>query len=293
MKGTTLKLLGMLAMTGGVLLVVVGVVIGPRDVAPTGASPPPAASNLPPPLPLLDRAKRDIPNLLNAMYRALDEGNPQAAKGIVAPELLADGRKLDRIGRPFTYRAHYVEAFIERPEGSLEVRVRALFKPVEERAYTLVFRAVGHQFFVVDVADASDDWLGPLKAEAADVARRFVYAATAGRREVVEQLVTPGVDLSRVFTPDCQEKLQSYSKSEELGSGGVNLKDYKGLKAFLNFNFFSWGLESVVVDRVADGLKVVKFRAPCWVGGSPIAEEDPGLEAYTLTRFGLKADLRQ
>lgn len=290
MKGTTLKLLGMLAMTGGVLLVVVGVVIGPRDGAPAGASPAPAASNLPPPLLLLDRAKRDMPNLLNAMYRALDEGNPQAAQGIVAPELLADGRKLDRIARPFTYRAHYVEAFLERPGGDLEVRVRALFKPVEERAYTFLVRAAGVGLVVVDVADASDEWRGSLEAQAADVARRFVYAVTAGSRGVVDELVTPGVDVSRVFRPDCQATLQSF-KDVELGSGRATLKDYKGLKAFVNFNFFSWGLESVVVDRIAGESKVVKFRTPCSVGGSRIEEEDPGLEDYTLTRFGLKADL--
>src|SRR5258708_26117258 len=83
-------------------------------------------------LPMLDEAKKQIPQALQSIYSALDQGNPISVRASMSNDLADNTAKLDAICKPFTYRAHYVEAIIERPQKRFEVRVRVLFKPLEE-----------------------------------------------------------------------------------------------------------------------------------------------------------------
>ena len=181
----------------------------------------------PQPLPRLELAKQIIPTNLIHIYNALNQGDLQGVQPYVSQQLAGNYQTLDQICKPFKYRAHYIEAIIERPQGRFEVRVHVLFQPMDERAYVLrFFMTQGGDFYLNDVLVPNDDWFGPGKEVAAELARNFVYAAKAHRTEELARLVTPGIPIDAYATDPCWK--QFFVDSEEVRVMPVNLTSYKG-----------------------------------------------------------------
>jgi len=254
--------------------------------------------------PMLDEARRVIPGTLKSIYQALDQGNPQSVRPALSNELATNARKLDAICKPFTYRAHYVEAIVEHPGRQFEVRVRVLFKPVEEQAYILLFRVSQDHFSLQDIADPPQEWFGPQLSTASDLARRFMYASMAGRKDVLTELISASVDVSQFTNGPCWLAILGH----EAKILDTKMISYKGLKAEVIVSGAQTQSFLFLVDSFGDQYKVV---APFWkindtyIMNYPDPEhkcgestqtflgsigdtEDPNLEAYTLKRFGLK-----
>jgi hypothetical protein len=245
-------------------------------------------------VPMLDEAKRVIPELIGKVYQALNEGNPSAVRQAVSPQLASDTSKLDFICKPFTYRAHYIEAIVERPNRLFEARVRALFQPLDERAYVLVFGLSQGSFYLTDVRRPPDDWFGPQLSAAAEIARKFVYAFHAGREETVLHLVSPSLARSNPMQAKAFQQLRTDSIIRVNDSGSAKMVSYKGLKAYVGLSVCL--SEAVVcpvyqfdLDFFDKELKIVWWEAQ-WVrtGLGNNAVEDPQLEDHTLARFGLQ-----
>ncbi len=191
-----------------------------------------------------------------------------------------------------TDRAHYVESIVERPHRQFEVRVRVLFQPLEEHAYVLMFGALQDHFLLQDVGDPPAEWFGSDLSAAGELTRRFLYAMKAGRQDVLTQLVSPGVDTSRLTSDPCwQLQLQRLS---QVDIGRAVLRSYKGLKIEITANVPGIFL----VDRVNGEYKIVSaFNGiektylttdqSCRDPKTVRTSEDPDLESYTLKRFGL------
>jgi hypothetical protein len=258
-------------------------------------------------VPLLEQAKQTIPVNLDAIYKALNEGNPMAARGLVAQGMLNNYGKLDYVCKPYTLRSHYIEAIIERPGGQFEVRTRVLFQPIQEQAYILLFRAVQGQFILEDVTERTDDWFGPEKEAATELARNFIYAAKAHKAENLAPLLVPSVPPSPFATDRCWQQFFYNTKEPQINS--VELKSYKGLKMEVvlyldpgtGFGYSALGRSHFLVDRVGDDYKIVSAdpRGDYNMLFLPEEEcpdksvlhkvEDPNLEERTLRRFGLRA----
>lgn len=251
-------------------------------------------------LPILDEAKRAIPGLLRAIYSALDQGNPSAVRLSVSNELINNSIKLDTICRPFTYRAHYVESIIERPQRRFEVRARVLFKPLDEHAYVLLFRVAQDNFVLEDVTEPSAEWFGPEFSAASELTRRFVYAVKAGRQDVLAQSVSAGVDTSRFIKDACWQLLLQDVNQVQVGQ--VRLNSYKGLKTYVSTNLPG----NFLVDQFDGEYRIVSAfngiessmyffndrEGKCRDSRQHFkSAEDPNLESYTLKRFGINAPL--
>jgi hypothetical protein len=234
--------------------------------------------------PILDDAREQVPAMLEQLYEHLDGGDLQRARAFVGPELAGDGRKLDSICKPFTYRAHYVEAMVERPGRVVEARVRVLFRPATEAAYVLVLRAPGGQWQVQDVLPPPDDWFAPLVTGAQDLARKFVYALKAGREEVLAQLVS-GASVALLTRGRCGEAVQGMGDVARESAGGA--RDAKGLKAVAHVTMQRGAEWRFFVEPVDGEPRIVRLETD--LRGCQAAE-DPGLEARTLRRFGLEKE---
>jgi TonB family protein len=261
----------------------------------------------PQPIPWLDQAKTIIPTNLTHIYDALNQGNPQGARPYLSQQLAGNYQALDQICKPFTYRAHYIEAIIERERGWFEVRVRVLFQPMDEHAYVLrFFMAEGGAFYLNDVLDPSDDWFGPEKEAATELARNFIYAAKANKAEELVPLLVPSIPAEPFATDRCWQQFFFTTKEPRINS--VQLKSYKGLKMevalylspAVGFGYSALGQSRFLVDRVGDGYKIVSAdpRGDYNMLFLPEAEcpdksvlhkvEDPNLEEETLKRFGIR-----
>ncbi len=233
-------------------------------------------------IPMLVEAREAIPGTLTQIYQALDQANPQAARAVLSNELADNTRKLDAICKPFTYRAHYIESIVERRNRVFEVRVRVLFRPLDEHAYALIFAVSQHQFVLQDVTDPPQDWFGPEFAAASDLTRRFLYAMKAGRQDVLAQTVSPGVNTTVYATDSCRQLL--LRDTNEFQINRVGLKSYKGLKIEVGAN--SPG--TFLVEKINGEARIV--AAFIGMADQDIrcrSAEDRSLETFTLKRFGL------
>ena len=273
---------------------------------------PRSAEVIPAPILSLAQANEAIPAILRQIYAALDQGNPRAAGLALTDALLGDSKRLDLICKPFAYRAHHMEAILERPNQEFHVRTRVLFRPVEERAYTLIFHARQNRFVLYDVAEPSEDWFAPDKAEAAELARRFVYAGKAGRHEVLRELVSAGVKSVHFTTDPCWK--QFFARTTKAEVERLELVFHQGLKVRVWVRTSPMiGHARFLVEHLDGQYKIVGFNHPgaycsTETRGKPgpragISEilahlagaetrrleefEDPNLETYTLNRFGL------
>jgi hypothetical protein len=246
----------------------------------------------------LEKAKTEIPVTLKTIYSALNQGNPAGAASVVSPEILRDSKTLDFICRPFTFRAFYVEAIVERPGPVFQTRVRVLFQPMEEHAHTMMFRTVSGRSILQSVEETGDDWFQPWKQQAIEAGRKFIYAAMADKREVMQGLVSSKLDISPLYTnSNYIERLQDLSVVDDKPQ--VNFVQHHGLKLHvtLSANKKSYCYEewNLLFDDVGDSFCIVswEFAPPnfclfAWgLGFHPVVTEDPNLEAYTLKRFGL------
>ena len=248
--------------------------------------------------PTLDKARQVIPGILDRIYKALDQGNPQSVRSLLSVDVANNSEKLDAICQPFTYRAHYVESIIERPHQWFEARVRVLFKPIDEHAYVLLFSVSQGRFFLNDILDPPNNWFASQEAAAIEIARKFIYAVKAARLDVIRQLVTADLDTSLISTADYKSEFDQISGVEVKD---VSMKAYKGLKAEVRgittqpiICYSNW---TFLVDRVEGEYKIVKWHYEPVVGCFPLfgprfeaAPEDPYLEENTLKRFGLAKD---
>ena len=266
--------------------------------------------------PMLDEAKQAIPGILTKIYSSLDQGNPQAIRPFVSPQIAGNASTLDGICRPFTYKAHYIEAIIERPGQRFEVRVHALFQPFDERASVLVFRPFQGNFQLTGTNSTMDEWFGPSKEAAIQVARNFIYAAKAQQAGVLAGLVASGLDVSQYTSNACwREALQ---RIVDVTDAHAELAQRKGLKIRVGVNVtvqtrvFTTAQANFWVDRANDQYRIVAaepLHDPSFILRPAILFNDcptscrgmnegfftvlegSGLEDDTLKRFGLPASL--
>jgi TonB family protein len=256
-------------------------------------------------------ARRVIPVELTTIFQALNDGNPQGASRYLAPDVASSSQRLDSICRPFTYRAHSIEAIIERPNGMFEARVRVLYKPFDERGLVLKFRIASGVFQLVESSDWLDEWFGPSEETAAQMARKFIYAAKAHESSVLPALVDSGIDVSRYTADPCwREALARITGVEKVITP---LEQFHGLKihatAVVTIDTAIWMYSEVRsdfwIDRVGSEYKIVAMtlmQNPAFIvsdpGHAPEAcrgvdknffaqVQAPGLERRTLARFGL------
>jgi hypothetical protein len=245
-------------------------------------------------VPLLEEAKKIIPDILNRIYQALNQGDPNSARSFIATQLLSSSQRLDSVCKPFTYRAHYIESIIERPNRRIETRTRVLFQPMEERAETLTFRVEGDNFLLENISNYLGDWFNSWTNEAMELARTFFYSLKASRKDVLTKLVSSTEELSLISDPAFQGYLQSVQEIENVPGWShptIGIESYKGLKAHVKLpckgrSVFSDTWE-FYVDRIGNEYKIVKWkitargglRDKTWTG------EDPNIEFYTLKRF--------
>jgi hypothetical protein len=253
------------------------------------------AKSAEPTVPSLAEGKTAITGVLVQIYAALTRGEPTAAAPFLAPSILQDAGMLDRICRPFTYRAHYLEAIVERPDPNgliFQARVRVLFKPLEEHADTMIFRMIEGRYVLFEVRESGEDWFGPQKAEAAEVVRRFLYAAKAGENEIARQTVSAHFPFSEfVGNAEVQKRL---GWIKEVDISGRGIEQLQGLKFAIVVTFpecfGTIANKRFYLDRLGGQLKIVrafdKTNLPTlceW----PDGVGDPEIEAYTLKRFGI------
>ena len=265
----------------------------------------PAPAPMPPPEPPIVLARREIPGIVSRVYAALDDGNPLSLRPVLSERAKNDFQVFDAICKPYTYRAHYIENIIERPENRFEVRVRVLVKPTDERAYVLVFVNKGGSFVLDAVGDPPESWFAEDKERAIEVARQFVYAAKAGKADVLSKLAPAGMDVTGFVTDKCWRQF-FYDVGDV--RAGAELESFKGLKVKVTMNLdlagvFGWkgiGSSYFYVERVEDDYKIVAadprgntfgFYMPlegCRDLTHFAKVEDPNLEARTLARFNLQ-----
>jgi hypothetical protein len=238
--------------------------------------------------PMLGHAKQVIPGILDQIYQALDQGNWQTVRPMLSPDLASNSQKLGLICYPFMYRTHYVESIIERPQHQFEVRVRVLFKAVDEHAYVLLFGVSGDTFFLEDIADPPQDWFGAQLIAAKDMASKFVYAAKAGRSDVLEQLVAPGVSTSQYVS---DPRWKSFIQCIPVEVQSDQLVPYEGLKIelqmFTGSSCNEWGTWKILVDQFQGQQRIACITWTNTSDGKIDANCAPNLEADTLKRFGL------
>jgi len=255
--------------------------------------------------PMLDEAKQAIPAILTKIYQALDQGNLQAIRPFFSPQIAGDSARLDAICRPFTYKAHYIEAIIERPGQKYEVRVHAFFQPFHEKVYVLNFRPYQGNFLLAEINDPTDDWFGPAKEAAIQLARNFIYAAKAQRADVLASLVAPGLDVSRYTDDACWREL--FQRVTEVNGAHAELESHEGVKVVVHATVSNTNEQAIFwVDRVNDQYKIVSadpLHGPSFIlnplfNNAPAAcrDLDPRvftpaiashLEEDTLKRFSL------
>jgi TonB family protein len=242
--------------------------------------------------PMLDEAKQAIPGVLTKIYQSLDQGNPQAARPLVSSQIGGSADRLDSICRPFTYRAHYIEAVIERPGQRFETHVRVLFRPFEEKAQVFTFRP-SQASFLLERVDA--DPLKPESDAARETVRQFVFAVGAGKWDVASRYASPRLPIERMKSPLW---LEYFAKMTSAQVTGVHIIADRGILLLVEVDVgnHSWNRPDFWVDP-ATGLLVRAFFLPPGDIGfklpDPDGFRDPDLEAHTLKRFGLMAAEKQ
>ena len=262
---------------------------------------------------MLDDAKQAIPVILTKVYQALDQGNPQAIRDFISPQIAQSSQTLDAICRPFTYKTHYIEAIIERPGQNFETRVHGFFQPFHENLYVLTFHPYHGTFQLSAVHEPTDDWFGPAKEAAMLLARNFIYAAKAQRAEVLATLVAPDVDISRYTANPCWRGI--FQMVSEIRNANAVLESHAGVKVAVHETVsLTRGSDEWAefwIDNLGGQYKIVSaepMRAPEFIfgmfnappGGCRGVDRDifsparsPHMEQDTLKRFGLSTSSAQ
>ena len=249
----------------------------------------------------LSTAKTAIPKALDVIYASLDQGEPGAAARYLSPRILNSTAEIDSICRPFNFRSHYVEAIIARPQDRFQVRLRTLFKPLDERAYTMVFHLLNDQPVLEDVKESGDDWFGPQKAEANNIVRRFIYSMKARQDEIARKVVSPNFPFSQCI--EDEDIRRHLDQLEEVRLGEPSLEQYLGLHIVVDALFPEnpGGFKShkkFYLEPIGGTLKIVRAFYSRDVGQRQAyagwrwghSYEDPDMEGYTLKRFASKTE---
>jgi TonB family protein len=248
----------------------------------------------------LKHAQAAIPKALDAIYASLDQGDPAAATRYLLPKITSSTDALDFICRPFTHRAHYVEAVVARLGFQFQAHVRVLFKPLDERAYTMEFQVTNQQAVLESARETEDEWFASQKAEASEIVRRFLYSLKAGHNEIAKTVTSANfpfaqcvedVDIQRHLGLLQEVRINEETREQYLGLHMVVVVSFPEDR---NINFLK-ASKRFYLEPIAGQLKIVRafysrdvgqYQAdPSWRWGHYY--EDPGIEAYTLARFGL------
>jgi hypothetical protein len=279
--------------------------------APTQPRPAATGPVISPPEPAIVAARRIIPKIVAGVYMALDHGAPSAVSAVLSPNVRNNFQILDAICRPYTYRAHYIENIIERPDNHFEAWVRVLFKPLDERAYVLTFQHQRGLFVLDGIAEPPPNWFQEDEDRAIELSRQFVFAAKAGNQDVLSRLVTADMPIATFVTEECWRNFFEDVGEPTLDS--VKLTSYKGQKikvamrmdlpGVLGYHTGGYGTGYFTFERIASTFKIVAvdpigstllmpLRDAC-PSGTPKVVEDPNLEARTLKRFHLDTPLAE
>jgi hypothetical protein len=262
----------------------------------------PSTTTPAPPRVTLDQAQHAIPDVLTRIYRALEQGNIDSARPLVSAEVANSAEKLDRLCKPFNYRAHYIEGIVERPSSVFEARIHLLSKPLDESIYVLLFRVRQGGFYLADITDPTDNWIEPEKEMAKDLARKFIFAARAGREDVLKDLVSPGLNIKPFLIGPCWKAY--FEHINQLEPSFVDVKSRQGLKFLVTMNPDACNAKAYfLIDQIDGKYKIVAadphgqyyicFGLNDWAGVACTSElfdykaEDLNLEEYTLRRFGV------
>jgi hypothetical protein len=251
-----------------------------------------------------------IPPLTRRIFAALDEGNPSSLADIADADLLRNAQVLDMLCKPFTYRAQYVETVVERPDQGFEARVRALFKPMNERSFALTFRPGGPGRLVLAMVqgfEKAGSWnlasrgvfednpaFVPDIEIASQTVRKFIYATAAGRVDVMRDLLSPG--LAAAMEHDLED-LAGIGDGSSISEWDAFVRSDRGLKVQVAFRLRTKSSRGCgphgycLVEQIGGEPKIVGTR---WGEGCTQemgrSVEDPAIERYTLERFGLAAE---
>jgi len=248
----------------------------------------------------LDEAKQRIPPILKRIYQDLDQGNPRASSSFISSNMFSSSQVLDTVCKPFTYRAHYIENIIERPNNKFEVMTRLLSQLMNEIARVLTFRVENNSFVLESVSKYPVGWFDTWKEESKEIARNFYYAMKADKQEVIKKLVSSGEAIYPKFSSHFgraaipsyirfQRNLQSLG---EITSISVNIISDKGLKAHVMFSCVSSSIPptwNLYIDNIDGEYKIIKWQFEEW--GWEARATDPNIESYTLKRFKSKEEL--
>jgi hypothetical protein len=245
----------------------------------------------------LAAAKDAIPKALDAIYHSLDQGDPAGASAFLPANMLHDDGALDSICRPFTFRAYYVENVIARADDRFLVRIRALFKPPDERLFTMTFHLSGSQCVLESAKNNGGEW-GPAEREdAGEIVRRFLYALKAGKSDLAAEAVSAHFPFA-----DCtadEDIRRHLGMLDQVRIKEVSREQYVGLKTVVVVSFpeggVVWADKRFYLEPIDGNLKIVRAFYSRDVG-QPQAfaswrwahfYEDPDIEAYTMRRFKL------
>lgn len=253
--------------------------------------------------PWLREAEKYIPGILKDIFQALDRGNPSIIRDHMVPQIASDSQKLDSICVPFRYRAHYIEAIIERPNRRFFVRTRVLLNPLEENALLLKFMVEEERFVLEDVfevlemegSEEYENWFRAWKISAEEIARKFYYALKANRADVISTMRTsdqitfrPIFKYMELDASEIKDKINPDSIETEIVSN-------KGIKIRVSFDICedTWLMVpctkcSLYIDIISNEYKIVGWEANNpWKMTPKPSEFDANMEYYTLKRFGL------
>lgn len=251
-----------------------------KATSPTPKAPVPP----PPPQITLEDAKNTIPGVLKSVYFALNHGNPQSVGQHIQADIFNNHQKLDYICQPFSYRAHYIDSVVERPNQEFLVRVRTLFKPLRESAYLMHFGVWKGYFYIHHV---EDDQFPLEKSAAAEAARRFVYAARAGEWDIVRGVSSADLDVDQLKDSDWMRLWASVKEAVVEDREVTTVANY-GLKLdFIVRLEESWFSKRVHLqfEPLNGQVKVVDVLFDPYGPKKQITARN--LEQQTLLRFGI------
>lgn len=246
-------------------------------------------------------AKRAIPDVLDQIYSALNDGRIRDAAPFLSPEFMTSSQSIDYLCRPSTHRAHYIVSTVELQDGTYLLRERALFKPFTESARLLWFKPSGGSYFLYAMRD--DPFKDEIEA-ASDTVRQFIYAARAGKWDLVARCASPHFPLDEMKRPEwgaylskiAGVEIQRYIHNPEVKrSDRGDIREDRGIifivvhATLAGHNWFP----DFLLDPSTG--KIVKAFFPTHMGmyrnttGAPATDgiTDPEIELNTLARFRL------
>ena len=239
----------------------------------------------------VSEAREIIPKALDAIYAALNDGDPVRVSSHLTQPILQNASALDFICRPFTFRAYYIEGIAARPNERFLVYLRVLFKPLDERAHSMIFHVTRYESVLEQDDESGDDWWQPQQAAAKEVIRQFLYALKGGEHQLAAKPVSPHFPFSECAENDDVQK--HLSVMQEVKIIKVNHEQYRGIKILVEVPFpDKMGVDAekqFYLEQFNGEWKIVRaFYSTIEVFNWSRYFEDPNLERYTLERFKIR-----